>query len=369
MTVTFAGGSGGAAGAGRDAAYALGVNTWRARTAARAGGPSLTIGGDRVPPDQLLGGAERWAAAFREAGLRPGDRLVTALPTGACLAQVLLAGLWEALTLVPLPPATDPVVAAAEADPVAAVAGPAAFAGREVPWAWRAEGPDGPQDPLHQLRPAGPPTPVARLLCARSGPGPWVALIDDNLEHAVDAVLGALRPDRARWLSVLQWHSPAGLLLDLLPALLAADEIIRPGADDVAPTGVASLVQRWQPSHTVLPLSVVRELRSVWGDLQPLSNLLGGLVSGPGLDDELAADLRHTRLRTHRGAPELSCMVTLGEPGIWRTGAVGRPVDCAFADGPGGSLLISGRPLAGGAWIDGAVHLIDRLTPVAVALA
>lgn len=322
-----------------------------------------------MPPDQLLTGAERWAAAFRAAGLRPGDRLVTALPTGACLAQVLLAGLWEALTLVPLPPATDPVVAAAEADPRAAVAAPAAFGGREVPWAWRVDGPDGPKDPLQQLRPAGAATPMARLLCARSSPGPWVALIDDNLQHAVDAVLGALRPERARWLSVLPWHTAAGLLLDLLPALLGADDLIRPGADEMVPADVANVVQRWQPSHTVLPLSLVRDLLSIWGDLRPLSGLLGGLASGPGLDDQLATHLRRTRLRSHRGAPELSCMVTLGEPGIWRTGAVGRPVDCAIADGPDGGLLVSGRPLAGGVWIDGAVHLVDRLKPVAVALA
>lgn len=322
-----------------------------------------------MPAGQVLEGAERWAATFRAAGLGPGARLVTALPTGVCLGQVLLAGLWEGLTLVPLPPATDPVVAAAEADPAAAVATPSAFAGRDVPWAWRADGPDGPQIPLQQLRPSGPPTPAARLLCARSGAGPWVALIEDNVEHAVDAVMGALRPDRGRWLSVLPWHSPAGMLLDMLPALLGADEIIRPAADDeVSLTDVANVLQRWQPSHAVLPLALVRQLRDLWGDLRPLSSLLGGLASGPGLDEELAADLRCTPLRTHRGAPELSCMVTLGEPGVWRPGLIGRPVDCAITEGPGGGLMISGRPLAGAVWIDGVLHLVDRRTPIAVAL-
>ena len=338
--------------------------------AARPGTPKLTIGGDVVSAAQLQAGTQRWVAAYRAAGLEPGDRLVTALPTGACLAQVLLAGLSESLTLVPLPPATDPVVAAAEADPVAAVIAPTAFAGREVPWAWRAEGADGPKELVHQPRPAGPRTPQARLLCPRSGVGPWVALLDDNVAHAVDAVLQALRPERARWLSVLPWHTAAGLLLDLLPSLLTADEIIRPaGGDAPLPKDVASAVQRWQPSHTVLPLPLVRQLLGLWGDLRPLSTLLGGLVSGPGLDDELAAPLKETRLRTHRGAPELSCMVSLGEPGIWRPGAVGRPVDCAISDGPGGGLLISGRPLAGGMWADGTLHLVDRSTPVVVTLA
>jgi len=159
-------------------------------------------------------------------------------------------------------------------------------------------------------------------------------------------------------------------LLDLLPALLGADEIVRAGnGDQCEPSDVANIVERWQPSHAILPLALVGELRARWGDLAPLSSLLGGLVSGPGLDAELAADLRRTRLRTHRGAPELSCMVTLGEPGIWRLGALGRPVGCAVDDGPGGSLLISGRPVAGGRWLDGMLHLVDRRSPVVVALA
>ncbi len=327
------------------------------------------LGTSNVPGTDLLAGAERWAAAFRTAGLGPGDRLVTALPSGASLAQVLLAGLWEGLTLVPLPPSTDPAVAAAEADPVAAVASRDAFPGRDVGWAWRAEGDVGPGAPPRELRPAGPRTPQARLLCEPSNHTPWAALLDDNLEHAVDAVLTALQPDHARWLSVLEWHTPAGLLLDLLPALLGAREVVRPGdGESFAAEDVANSVQRWQPSHAVLPLTLVREMQAAWGDLAPLEGLLGGLVSGPGLDGTLARDLARTRLRTHRGAPELSCMVTLGEPGVWRLGALGRPVGCTIGDGPGGGLLVSGRPVAGGRWLHGLLELVDRRSPVAVAL-
>jgi hypothetical protein len=329
----------------------------------------LTLGTRAVDGARLLEGAERWAATFRATGLQPGDRLVTALPTGSGLAQVLLAGLWEGLTLVPLPPSTDAVVAAAEADPVAAVASPGAFAGREVAWAWRLGADDAPAAPLRELRAAGPRTPLARLLCEPSNKVPWAALLDDNIEHAVDAVLGALQPERARWLSVLPWHTPAGLLLDLLPALLRAHEVIRPAeGDEAAVADVANIVERRQPSHAVLPLSLVRQLRLAWGGLGPLEGLLGGLASGPGIDPGLAADLARTRLRTHRGAPELSCMVTLGEPGIWRVGALGRPVGCTISDGPGGGLLISGRPLAGGRWVDGGLELVDRRLAVAVVL-
>jgi len=194
-------------------------------------------------------------------------------------------------------------------------------------------------------------------------------LLDDNIEHAVDAVLAALQPERARWLSVLAWHSPAGLLLDLLPALLSAQEVLRPSEDDGFDVpAIAKAMQQWQPSHTVLTLELVRQLRAIWSDLRPLADLVGGLVSGPGLDAGLATELGRTRLRTHRGAPELSCMVTLGEPGIWRPGALGRPVGCTIVDGPDGGLLVSGRPVAGGRWRGGVLSLVDRRQPVEVAL-
>ena len=272
---------------------------------------------------------------------------------------------------MPLSPSTDPAQAGAEVDPRAAVAAPGAFGGRDVGWAWRADGIAGPAIPPRSLRPAGPPTPLARLLCAPSGGGSWAGLLDDNLDHAVDAVLTALKPDQARWLSVLAWSTPAGLLLDLLPALLSATSIVRPGAgDDPPPAEVASVVQRWQPTHTVLPLALVGDLLRHWGSLAPLGCVVDGLASGPGLDPALAAALAGTRLRTHRGAPELSCMVTLGEPGAWRRpGALGRPVGCVIAEGPGGGLLVSGRAIAGGRWLEGVLDLVDRRIPVAVALA
>ena len=325
------------------------------------------MGAEVVPGLQLLEGAGRWAASFREAGLVAGQRLVVALPTDVPLAQVLIAGLWEGLTLVPVAPGTDLATAAAAADATAAVVVPDATSA--VRWAWSPGGSTGPGRGPATLRPAGEPTPHARLLCLQAGQGPWAALVDDNVEHAVDGLLGALHPSRARWLSVLPWHAPAGLLLDLLPSLLGADLVVRPTADD-EPTvqDVANTVERWQPTHTVLPLELVSRMLRHWGNLEPLTCVIDGLASGPGAEPELATQLRGTRLRTHRGPPELSCLATLGEPGIWRPGALGRPVGCEIADGEAGGFLVSGRAVAGGRWEDGQLHRVDRRFPIEVPL-
>jgi hypothetical protein len=87
-----------------------------------------------------------------------------------------------------------------------------------------------------------------------------------------------------------------------------------------------------------------------WGDLQPLSVLWDGIVTGPGIDDELVSHLRHTRLRAHRGAPEFSGLLTLGEPGVWRSAAVGRAVGCYLLVDDTGSLVVTGKNLAYGTW-------------------
>lgn len=129
------------------------------------------------------------------------------------------------------------------------------------------------------------------------------------------------------------------------------------------------MIVGWQPTHLVLPLDVVGDLRRRWGSLAPLACCVDGLASGPGLTGPLATDLGHTRLRTHRGAVELSCMVTLGEPGMWRLGALGRPVGCSITEAPGGGFLVSGRAVAGGRWHDGLLHLVDRRSPIAVSFA
>jgi hypothetical protein len=162
---------------------------------------------------------------------------------------------------------------------------------------------------------------------------------------------------------VLPWWRSDGLLVDLLPAVFSGAEIIRPeheGPDGVCPVEeVAELVETRMPTHAVLPLAMVRALAGHWGGLGPLQCLLDGVVTGPGVDAELAAMLSTTHLRTHRGAPELSNLVTLGEPGVWRPGLLGRPIGCRLDDDFGGAKAIRGVNLCYGTWHDATLTVED----------
>jgi hypothetical protein len=345
--------------------------------------PTVSVGDALVDAPHLWQGMTRWVAAFRAAGLGAGDRLVAALPSGPAAAEVALAALWDGLTLAPVPPGTDPVDGAATYDPRAAICAPGGFGDREVAWAFTAAGSGGPTTVPASLRPTGPPvdddadpdaqprgtvspgrpTPEVRLLAPAASVPSWVALSDGNLRHVVDGILDALRPIDSRWLSVLPWWRSDGLLLDLLPAVFSGAEIIRPAAEgpDGLPrvTAIADMIECRLPTHAVLPVAAVRGLAAHWGGLAPLGCLVDGIVTGPGVDRDLAALLATTRLRTHRGAPELSHLVTLGEPGIWRPGLLGRPIGCKLEDEYGGAKAVQGVNLCYGTWHDATLTVED----------
>jgi hypothetical protein len=345
--------------------------------------PTITVGDLLVDGPRLWNGVVRWVEAFRAAGLQAGNRLVVALPSGPAFAEVALAALWDGLTLAPVSPDTDPVQAAATYDPTAAVAPAGGFSGRAVAWAFHADPSGGPLALPSALRPTGPPideepdptarplgtltsgrpTPEVRLLTPAIAVPSWVALSDANLRHTVDGVLDSLRPIDARWLSVLPWWRSDGLMVDLLPAVFSGAEIVRPkaeGPDGLAGVAeIADLVEVRRPTHAVLPLPLVRELAAYWGGLSPLRCLLDGIVTGPGVDAELAAALSTTNLRTHRGAPELSNLVTLGEPGVWRPGVLGRPIGCRLDDDLLGAKAIRGVNLCYGTWHDATLTVED----------
>ncbi len=81
-----------------EAAHAL----WRSQLYERLRGRAypLLIDGERVTPSAALwAGARLWTGAFRQAGLQPGDRVVLALPPSAPFVQVLIAAIWEGVTV------------------------------------------------------------------------------------------------------------------------------------------------------------------------------------------------------------------------------------------------------------------------------
>lgn len=301
-------------------------------------------------------GSRIWTHAFREAGLSAGDRFVLALPPSHAFLQALVAALWEGLTVAVLPPSDDVAAAMATLDARAAAA-PTGDAADGVFVAVNCEGPR--PVPVTTRAACHPATPDVRFLLRTSGStragggGRWVALTDAGVWSVLDSHRRplALKQEDSRLLSVLPWHHAFGLVIELLPALLAGAEVQRDGRGGRDPDALLALAREQGTTHlNVVPLTL-RRLLAVEGGARFLRSLEGGVVGGAAVDAELAEFLRSTRLRVGYGQTEASPGITLGEPGEFpRGGYLGRPLGCETRVDECGVLHFCGANACAGFW-------------------
>jgi long-subunit acyl-CoA synthetase (AMP-forming) len=319
-----------------------------------------------VPAASIWSGARLWVTAFREAGLCAGDRIVLSLPSSPEFAQILVAALWESLTVAFVPPTTDLAALAENAENLDARV---VFANRDeiTPSVWIPAGCEGPSETMPPLRESRlPRTPEARFLLRTSGTtansyrsapqspnGRWIALSDTNIWSVLDSHLPALRlsEERTRVLSVLPYHHTFGLILDLLPALLSGAEILRDPHGGRSPADLLALAAENGTTHlNTVPLTLKRLLKEP-GGAEFLRGLSGGIVGGAPVDAELAAFLRTTKLRAGYGQTEASPGIALGEPGEWPdANYLGRPLGCTVTQDERGTLHFRGANQHYGLW-------------------
>ncbi|MEL7360831.1 MAG: AMP-binding protein [Bacteroidota bacterium] len=309
--------------------------------------PMLVSGEAATPAASLWTGARRWIEAFRAAGLTAGDRLVVALPSGTPFVQVLVAALWEGVTLAPAAPGTDVASLIWTLDARAAVAD---AEGRHI---WTPDGVAGPQGPLPSARKAAEsPTEGICLLLRTSGtagPGRWIALSDANVFAVLDSHTPHLGlSEQACVLAGLPWHHAFGLVLELLPALLAGAEIVRL-QDPRDPEALLAAFDAWAPTHfSAVPLTIRRILQA--GGRARLHRLSGGVVGGAPIPADVAQGLSGSLLRVGYGQTEAGPGIMLGEPGRFVPGYLGRPVGCAVRTDADAQLYFSGPNAHAGVW-------------------
>ena len=315
-----------------------------------------------MPAASLWTGARAWTHVFRSAGLTAGDRLVVSLPPSPAFLQILLAALWDRLTLALLPPrggtstvGLSPFVELLDAR--GAIATEASEA------AWTADPAGNPIEGALPLRPAtGPPTPDARLLLRTSGTtgtgphgrGRWIALSDPNIWAVLRSHGPKLSRDRAtRVLSVLPWHHAFGLIIDLLPALLGGATVIRDPAGGRDTEQLLHHGRRWSVTHcSMVPLTAKR-LAATPAGRTFLQGLEGGVIGGAAVPRALADVLSATRLRAGYGQTEASPGIALGAPGDWECHYLGQPLGCEVRISDSGELLFRGANACLGAWEHG----------------
>jgi acyl-CoA synthetase (AMP-forming)/AMP-acid ligase II len=304
-----------------------------------------------TPAASLWAGARLWTRWLRARGLGPGDRVVCALPPGPGFVMLLVAALWDGLTFVPVPPDAEPgaVREAVDARLVVHATAPPGTPPEE-----------GGEAPAPASR--GAPTPDARFLLQTSGTTGarrWIALSDANVRAVLDSHAPHLGLGGATLLSVLPWHHAFGLVLELLPALLAGAELIRDPSGGRDAASLLATARAHGATHLHAVPRTVRLLAERADGVAMLTGLAGGLVGGAPTDDALARVLARSRLRVGYGQTEAAPGIALGEPGAWRAGALGRPLGCAVRIDDDGVLAFRGPNACLGEWRDGALARLD----------
>lgn len=319
--------------------------------------PAFIDEGAITPAASIWTGSRLWVEAFRKANLEPGDRIVISMPPSAAFVQVLVAALWQRLTIALAPANASPKLVH-ELD-ARAIIHPSA----NTSHTWVPDGCAGPLGPPDTLRPPTTErTPEARFLLRTSGTtgtARWFALSDANVLSVLASHLPYFKLKHSRVLSVLPWSHAFGLVLDLLPALLSGAEIIRDPEGGRSASSLFDLRDAWGATHLcAVPLTIQRLLDHDNG-LSFLMSLDGGIVGGAPVSAPLAEALTQTSLRVGYGQTEASPGIALGDPGVWAPNYLGRPLGCTVRIDTQGQLLFQGKNACIGQWTANGLAQLD----------
>jgi acyl-CoA synthetase (AMP-forming)/AMP-acid ligase II len=324
-----------------------------------------------IPAASMWFQMRAWTQAFRGAGLQAGDHILLALPPNRAFMAIVLAGLWEELTVALLPPSGDIADAFAVCKPqIIITTSDIAAHHPTLPCCV----------PTHDHLPPNPfrwdcsahricsPTPDIRLLLRTSGTTTaprWVALSDVNMLSVLQSHLPVLdivdRTDAeytkpARVLSMLPLFHAFGLMIDMMPALFSGAEIVRDAENGRNIEHLLSLAHEHHITHcSMVPLTVQRLMKSAEGR-SFLQSLQGGVIGGAPVSHEVATFLQTTRLRAGYGQTEAAPGITLGAPGAWCAGYIGEAHGCEVDTDEHGVLRFRGNNAFLGYWGKEGLH-------------
>lgn len=322
--------------------------------------PAIVFDDTTIPGASLWSGARSWVRTFRESGLNSGDRVILALPAGAPFVQVLLAGIWEKLTVVVKPPGTVTQGEVREMDASLVVNNT-----QSDHYYARPDGVSGPEDETIEPRePGWSATPECRLLMKTSGTTgqpTWYGLSDRNIL----SVLESHRPELTSVdsaLSYLPWHHCFGLILDLLYNLLTGKIIIRDPSGGRDLDRLTDLIERYEPEQChFVPKTIQQLYERRDGDY--IDGFEEGIVGGAPITASMADHLNGSNLRVGYGLTEASPGVSLGDRGQFEPGFLGRPVGCSVRVNGDDTLEFYGPNACMGEWDTSTGEMIGKDVP------
>lgn len=160
-----------------------------------------------------------------------------------------------------------------------------------------------------------------------TGDRKFIALSHKSVLSVIESHKPFLNLKGARVLSVLPWQHAFGLILDLLPALFYASEVIRDPAAGKNTTGILSMLDTFQITHlSAVPVIYERLLAKTEDESKIRS--LHGIIGGAPVRNHLARKLKDSNLRIGYGQTEASPGITLGAKGDFEENYLGKALGC-----------------------------------------
>ena len=237
--------------------------SWRARLhtgLAKNSTPFVQFPEELLSPAVLWSGSREWVRAFRASGLEPGDRIVSALPIGSAFLQLLVASLWEGMSLVLAPANTDAKEALTLMEATGSRVVVHAHDRRHahvlvpVPGGW----PDAGAMPVVPLNDAIGRDRFPQLHASTDGTFSYAQLLQ-QLAH--DRLFRALQ--RGRVVVLCSWQSATGMVRGVLMPLLAVNELfVGPlWVEDMS--ALATLLQQESITHALVDADTSDAVRDV----------------------------------------------------------------------------------------------------------
>lgn len=321
--------------------------------------PVLCGPGFAAPGATLWSGARTWVTSFRALGVAPGDRVVLRLPRTPAHVMATIAAWWEGVTLCPIAPQDTHN----QADLLDTFDARLIIDAQDGPHALQPTASGAAPVSSAVPRDVGAATPGIALILTTSGTiaaPKQVALSHRNVLHQLTShrdALGITVHDRV--LSVLPWHHAFGLLVDLWPSLLSGATVEVDHNDGRSPASMIDAIEtRGVTRISMVPLQASgMVMRS--GGTAAIESLSGGVLGGAPISQSLAETVRDTRLRAGYGQTETSPGITLGRPGEFYEGILGRPIGCTTRI-TNGELHVRGPNVCVGFWTRGRLDTLPE---------
>lgn len=295
-----------------------------------------------IPAASVWTGSRKWVRTFREQGIKSGDRVVMALPQGPEFIQVLVAALWEELSLFLIDPDDPDEGTLDQYDARTGVIED----GQSPPsdrW-FTVSGPAGPSLIPDELNPMDcSPSSDVRLWLRTSGstgPPSIIGLSERNVRSVLSSHSSVLGKSDSM-LSYLPWTHCFGLMMDLFMAIDKNLRLVRTSPDQLRGDPFRNQLREHSIDHFNTVPGIVRELAS--SGFENWSRFREGIVGGAPIDQSVARILRGTSLRLGYGQTEAAPGITLGRPGEFDPGFLGRPVGCVLELDNDGELCFRGE--------------------------